>query len=151
LDTTQTKKDSKKVSAEDNTVLTLASQNKTHDQILLYIKPSLTLQMVDLGAAVNFPSRESIPRQFSDHMDWYEGDELQQHPGMKRPGGNRYYPILYVSEFWITYESLKEVNGGLKESKLDVTYEPVPVSICLFNTETPHFSTWYIQLNHCIS
>lgn len=101
----------------DNSVLSQASNNKTHDQILLYMKPSLTLQMVDLGTAVEFPNRQSIPRQFSDHMDWLE------------ESGAMYYPILYVNEFWITYESLKEVNGGLKESKIDVSYEPVAVSL----------------------
>ena len=87
------------------------------------MKPSLTLQLVDLGTAIEFPNRQSIPRQFSDHMDWYEGYE----DGMGTSA--MYYPILYVNEFWITYESLKEVNGGLKESKIDVTYEPVAVRI----------------------
>ena len=87
------------------------------------MKPSLTLQLVDLGTAIEFPNRQSIPRQFSDHMDWYDD-------GMG--AGAMYYPILYVSEFWITYESLKEVNGGLKESKIDVTYEPVAVRTLSF-------------------
>eukprot|EP00804_Cyclotella_cryptica_P018459 CCRYP_004301-RA/>CCRYP_004301-RA protein AED:0.04 eAED:0.04 QI:133/1/1/1/1/0.83/6/2536/429 len=122
----------------DNTLLTLASQNKTHDQILLYIKPSLTLQMVDLGTAVEFPNRESIPRQFAEHMDWYEGEEGAPTSGaaVGSGGGTMHYPILYVSEFWITYDSLKAVNGGLKESKINVVYEPVPVSI-----DTSHFCT----------
>ena len=124
LDTTESNDKAVKSSTpSDNTLLTLASHNKTHDQILLYLKPSLTLQMVDLGTALEFPNRQSIPRQFSDHMDWYEGNNVDAFRG-----GARYYPILYVSEFWITYDSLKEVNGGLKESKIDVTYEPVPVS-----------------------
>jgi hypothetical protein len=118
----------------DKSVLSLASQNTTHDQILLYLKPSLSLQMVDLGTAIEFPNRQSIPRQFADHMDWLDdienGVALNVGNGAHRGGGGgtMYYPILYVSEFWITYESLKEVNGGLKESKIDVTYEPVPVS-----------------------
>ena len=103
----------------DNSVLSLASQNKTHDQILLYIKPSLTLQMVDLGTAITFPNRQSIPRQFSDHMDWVSNGV---------DDGSIYYPILYVNEFWITYESLKEVTGSLKEAKIEVNYEPVSVS-----------------------
>ncbi|EED96134.1 predicted protein [Thalassiosira pseudonana CCMP1335] len=57
-------------------------------------------------------------------MDWYDGEE----DGSRGNNfGELYYPILYVSEFWITYDSLKEVNGGLKESKVDVTVEPVPM------------------------
>ncbi|KAL3790498.1 hypothetical protein ACHAW5_005094 [Stephanodiscus triporus] len=99
---------------DDSSVLTLASLNRTHDQVLLYMKPSLTLQIIDIGT-IDFPTRASIPRQFSDHMDWYEDD----------PARDWYYPILYRSEFWITSASLREVNGTLKESRLDVNFEPV--------------------------
>ncbi|KAL3809667.1 hypothetical protein ACHAXA_004218 [Cyclostephanos tholiformis] len=98
----------------DDSVLTLASLNKTHDQILLYMKPSLTLQIIDFGS-IEFPNRQSIPRQFMDHMDWYDSD----------PTRDWYYPILYQSEFWITSASLREVNGTLKDSRLDVNFEPV--------------------------
>ncbi len=63
-------------------------------------------------------------------MDWYEGED---DGGFESFGGRRelYYPILYGSEFWITYSSLKEVNGTLKESQLDVIFEPVSVSAFL--------------------
>ena len=104
------------VDPNDTTVLTAASLNKTHDQLLVYMKPSLTLQIVDLGP-IDFPTKDGVPAQFNNHMDW-----IEQH------GHDFYYPILYPSEFWITYRSLKEVNGTLKESKLDVTFEPTPVS-----------------------
>lgn len=56
-------------------------------------------------------------------MDWYETE--YEGDGMHRPP--RFYPMLYASEFWVTYESLREVNGTMKESALDVTIEPVPV------------------------
>jgi hypothetical protein len=98
----------------DNSLLTQASLNKTHDQLLLYIKPSLTIQMVEIGQ-IDFPSRTSIPKQISDFMDWYEGD----------PTRDWYYPIIYQSEFWITSSSLREVNGTLRKSTLDVKFEPV--------------------------
>lgn len=130
LDTSseQSSSSSPAIDANDTSVLTTASLNKTHDQMLLYIKPSLSLQLVDMGI-LNFPSRESIPRQFSDHMEWYEGEAN----GFL--GGDSYYPIVYSSEFWITYASLKEVNGTMKESKLDITVGPVPVRfICQFSS-----------------
>lgn len=98
----------------DNSVLTQASLNKTHDQLLLYIKPSLTIQMVEIGQ-IDFQTRTSIPKQISDYMDWYEGD----------PTRDWYYPIIYQSEFWITSSSLREVNGTLRKSTLDVKFEPV--------------------------
>jgi hypothetical protein len=98
----------------DNSILTQASLNKTHDQLLLYIKPSLTIQMVEIGQ-IDFQTRTSIPKQISDYMDWYEGD----------PTRDWYYPIIYQSEFWITSSSLREVNGTLRKSTLDVKFEPV--------------------------
>ena len=99
----------------DSSVLTLASLNKTHDQIMMYMKPSLSLQIVDM--LLDFPDRKAVPKQFSDHMDWFDEGAV--------PGQSLYYPILYSSEFWITYQSLMEVNGTLKESKLEITYQPV--------------------------
>ncbi len=113
-----------KVDSNDKSALTAASLNKTHDQMLLYMKPSLTLQVVDMGT-VDFPTRQSVPRQFSDWMDWYQGEGEGD---SSNPWQDLYYPILYQSEFWITFASLREVNGTLKESQLDVTYEPVSVS-----------------------
>mmetsp|Transcript_29612 Transcript_29612/g.46502 ORF Transcript_29612/g.46502 Transcript_29612/m.46502 type:complete len:733 (+) Transcript_29612:85-2283(+) len=105
----------------DSSILTQASLNKTHDQLLLYIKPSLTIQFVELGT-MDLPPRNNMPKQFSDHMDWYDGEQNEM-----EGNGWLYYPILYHSEFWISYRSLKEVNGTMKESVVDVTLEPVPM------------------------
>ncbi|KAL7495352.1 hypothetical protein ACHAWT_004507 [Skeletonema menzelii] len=105
----------------DSSILTQASLNKTHDQLLLYIKPSLTIQFVELGA-MDLPPRSSMPKQFADHMDWYDGEKNEMDGD-----GWLYYPILYNSNFWISYGSLKEVNGTMKESAVDVTLEPVPM------------------------
>jgi hypothetical protein len=115
--------------AHDDSVLTLASLNRTHDQVLLYVKPSLTLQIVDFGN-IDFPNRASIPLQFADHMDWYDGDPMR----------DWYYPILYRSEFWITSASLREVNGTMKETRLDVNFEPVAVSLERFNRYYPCYA-----------
>ena len=105
----------------DSSILTQASLNKTHDQLLLYIKPSLTIQFVELGT-MELPARHSMPRQFSDHMDWYDGEKNEMNGD-----GFFYYPVLYNSEFWISYGSLKEVNGTMKESEIEVSLEPVPM------------------------
>lgn len=136
------------VDPNDNSLLTKASLNKTHEQLLLYMKPSLTLQLVDFSK-VDFPAKQSVPKQFLDHMDWYTNDNSNNGPPQMQ---DFYYPILYQSEFWITFASLKEVNGSLKESKLDVTYEPSPVSLVAFilcvlvrinHTLTLSFDTMY--------
>jgi hypothetical protein len=107
--------------AHDSSILTKASLNKTHDQTLLYIKPTLTIQFVDLGT-MDLPSRNNMPKQFADHIDWYDGEQNEINGD-----GWLYYPILYNSEFWISYRSLKEVNGTMKESVIEVTVEPVPM------------------------
>ena len=108
------------VEETDDSVLTKASLNKTHEQLLLYIKPSLTLQIVDFGK-LDFASKQAIPTGFANHMDWYTGEEGRGPPAHQ----DLYYPILYQSEFWITFASLKEVNGTMKESELNIAYEPV--------------------------
>uniref|UniRef100_A0A7S1YQU3 Cleft lip and palate transmembrane 1 n=1 Tax=Ditylum brightwellii TaxID=49249 RepID=A0A7S1YQU3_9STRA len=95
----------------DISPLTVASRNTTHDQLLLYAKPSLTLQIVPVE--LQFPQRQSIPPQFSMHMDWYSDYE--------------YYPILYNSEFWIMTDHLVEVNGTIDESVTEMRIEHVPM------------------------
>jgi len=98
----------------DDSPLTTAGRNSTHDQILLYLKPSLTLQLVDISAVPQFPERRSIPPQFGEHMDWLSDDS------------SFYYPILYSSEFWITKSSLRVVNGTLPanaEATVEVRFE----------------------------
>jgi hypothetical protein len=122
------------VDALDSSVLSTASRNKTHDQILLYMKPFVTLQIVDIGS-ISLPHKKNIPTQISSHMDWYEGeegvsDDDQRTNNLHGPKQDLYYPILYQSEFWMTSSSLKELNGTVKESKLDITIESVPVSQC---------------------
>jgi hypothetical protein len=99
----------------DGSVLTQASLNRSSDQILLYLKPSLTLEVVEV--TMNFPSRDRIPQQFSKYMDWYNA--------------THFYPILHSSEFWITKDQLHEVNGTLHESTIDVKFEKAQV--CCFN------------------
>ena len=124
--------------SSDTSVLTMASRNKTHDQILLYMKPFVTLQLVDIGS-ISLPQKKNIPIQIAGHMDWYDGEEgvisdiERQGDGRGFRGPNKqdlYYPILYQSEFWITSSSLKELNGTVTESKLDINVEPVPVRPC---------------------
>lgn len=116
---------SSSVAPDDDSVLTAASLDRSEDRRMLYIKPSLTIQMVDLGA-VGFPSRESVPKQISDHMDWFEAKDARQW-GLGALHSPFYYPVVYGSDFWITYASLKEVNGTLKESQVEVVVEPIPV------------------------
>ena len=99
----------------DESPLSIAERNKTHDQILFYASPSLTLQLVDMKKAPQFPSRNNIPEQFSDHMDWLDDES------------SGYYPVLYPSEFWITKESLLPVNGTTQSITLEATFEPISV------------------------
>ena len=77
---------------------------------------------------IEFTTMESVPKQFSDHMDWYQGEDKECAAADGFPNQDLYYPILYQSEFWIAFGSLKEINGSMKDSELNVNYEPVAVS-----------------------
>ena len=101
-----------KVDETDDSPLTRAGYNTTHDQLLLYATPSLTLQVVDMANTPNFPNRHGMPAQFSDHMDWL--DE-------KSTG---FYPILYNSQFWITKTNLVPLNGSTTEITMEMMLEP---------------------------
>ena len=99
--------------ADDNSPLSLAAKNRTHDKILLYGKPSLTLQFVDMGATPHFTSREAIPANFGDHLDWLDDES------------NGYFPIVYSSEFWISKDSLLPINGTSRDMTVEVAVEPI--------------------------
>lgn len=132
---------------KDTSVLTVASRNKTHDQILLYMKPFVTLQLIDI-ASISLPHKKNIPSQIANHMDWYEGGDGddQGARSFHVPNQDLYYPILYQSEFWMTSGSLKELNGTVKESKLDINVETVPVSPCIL-----HFTALISQSNYALT
>jgi len=92
-------------STEDDSILGKAIKLTEEDVVLAYIKPSVTLEMVDYRAS--FP-RNAIPSQMSELMTFNtEGD---------------YFPILYPSEFWITSKDLVIVNGTLTNTKIELKY-----------------------------
>lgn len=97
----------------DDSPLTLAGRDTANDQLLLYTTPSLTLQVVDMGKTPQFPNRQSIPKQFGDHMDWLHETSTA------------FYPILYSSQFWVTKSMLYPINGSTPEISLEMTLEPV--------------------------
>ena len=103
------------VIAKDASPLTKASADKKEDAILLYLKPTLTLQLIDLNSMPVFPERNKIPAQITNHMNWLNETSTQ------------YYPLLYNSEFWITNEALVEVNDTIKESSIQITFENIKV------------------------
>jgi len=101
---------------DDDTIrspLTIASMNRTHDQMLLYVKPSLTLQLVNVHSMPKFPSRQNIPQQMGKYMDWKVEEDNDGDDGDADGGVELFYPILHNSEFWITMDSMIEVNDIL--------------------------------------
>ena len=101
------------VDETDDSPLTLADLNRTHDQLLLYATPSLTLQVVDMANTPNFPSRHGMPAQFGDHMDWLDENSTG------------FYPILYNSQFWVAKTKLVPLNGSATEITMEMTLEQV--------------------------
>lgn len=95
--------------------LTIASANKTSDVTLLYLLPSLTLQLIDISRLPPFPSKASIPTAMKAHMDWDKTNSFM------------YYPIIYNSEFWIMKDDIIEVNDTVTESVIQFHFEDVKV------------------------
>lgn len=108
---------------DDDTIrspLTIASINRTHDQMLLYVKPSLTLQLVNVYSMPKFPSRKNIPTQMEKYMDWKVEDEDGSDDD-DDGGVELFYPILHNSEFWITMDSMVEVDDTLTKAPTTTT------------------------------
>jgi len=103
-----------RVSRDDKSVLGMAAKNFDEDVTLMYIKPTLTLQLVD-DLPPYFP-KSSLPPQMKDHMDFYVRD-VDDIIG--------YYPILHGSEFWMRKDDLIAVNETLKEVTLDLSVYPI--------------------------
>jgi len=98
--------------SEDNPLI-LGSRNTTHDQVLLFMKPSISLQLVDIDGMFSFPARQNIPVQIGKHMDWIDQTS------------NQFYPIVYSSEFWITNDKLVEVNSTLETATVEVNFDTI--------------------------
>lgn len=84
--------------------LTRASANHSLDTTLLYLKPTLTLQIVDMSS-MPFSDRNKIPAPIGNHMQWLNNTSAQ------------FFPLLYPSDFWITKESLVELNDTIFSEK----------------------------------
>ena len=98
----------------DASPLTRALSNSTQtDAILLYLKPSLTLQLVDMKGMMVFPHRSKIPPPILHDMDWLNET------------ASKYYPLLYSSEFWITSDQLVPINDTIYKSNLQIHLEQV--------------------------
>lgn len=95
--------------------LTIASANKTIDATLLYLLPSLTLQLVDMTRLPQFPSKNSIPMAMKAHMNWDETNPIM------------YYPIIYQSEFWIMKDDMIEVNDTIAKVVMQFHFEDIQV------------------------
>ena len=91
--------------------LTRSSANTTMDARLLYIKPALTLDLVQ--GIPPFTTRSHIPAQISKHMQWTNATSSQ------------HYPLLYSSEFWITKASHIEVNDTIMETNIEIGLKDV--------------------------
>ena len=95
---------------EDNSVLGVATANRSADVWLSYWKPTLHLQQVHM--AQSFP-RGGIPDQFAHQMEFTDTVT-----GM-------YYPVLYVNEFWITNDKMSAINGTRSSLPLEISISTI--------------------------
>eukprot|EP01083_Nonionella_stella_P096353 270842_1 len=101
--------------SECNSDYSIASANTKEDATLLYLKPSLTLQLVDISGMPDFPERKKIPLPILSHMHWLNDSS------------SLYFPIVYSSEFWVANKALVEVNDTLTETEIQLNFENVKV------------------------
>ncbi|GMI36121.1 hypothetical protein TeGR_g15211 [Tetraparma gracilis] len=93
------------VAVVDDTVLGRAAADHEEDQWLMYWKPALTIQVVEMNAAF---ARGGIPPQMSNSMDFADLET------------GAYYPALYFNEFWQTTDRQVAINGTVDEVTLKV-------------------------------
>jgi len=91
--------------------LTIASNNKTHDQNLLYLQKALYIQMVDIYSMSQLPSHSNIPDIIGKYIDWNDQEK------------NQYYPIVYNSHFWNGRNQLIEINDTIHEHSIDIYFD----------------------------
>ena len=130
LSTEDDANDAPAIIPEDASPLTKASADKKEEAVLLYFKPSLTLQLVDMTSMPPFPSKNKIPQSISKHIDWVNDTDIDTDTDGSTSTGTRtekYYPLLYSSEFWIKNDALVEVNDTIHEVDLEITFENVKV------------------------
>ena len=92
---------------EDLSLLGNASRDHDNDVYLSYLKPTLSLQFVQIGEL----PRNTIPKNMLTSMDFVD----------QRSGS--YYPVVYVNEFWMTSDSLSAINGTVDSLPLAITVE----------------------------
>jgi hypothetical protein len=92
-----------------------ASSNKTHDQILLYTKPTLALQLI--SNLPPFVNKDSIPSSIGKFLDWSKDDHTS----------NQHYPLLYHSEFWVRNDMLVEINGTIDHVDIEFSLDSAPM------------------------
>jgi len=91
--------------------LTIASNNKTYDQNLLYLQKALYIQMVDIYSMSQLPSHSNIPDIIGKYIDWNDQEK------------NQYYPIVYNSHFWNGRNQLIEINDTIHEHSIDIYFD----------------------------
>ena len=103
LDNNSSQKASTIVETSDGSVLGSASRKLDEDVVLAYLKPTLSLEVVDYHSP--FP-RGGIPKQFREYMNFDDKTD-------------NYYPILYPSEFWLSSKDLVAINGTITNATLN--------------------------------
>jgi len=103
----------------DDSVLATAARKTTEDVTLLYVKPTLTLHLVE-DTPASF-KKSSIPTPISKDMDFAHP---QEHDSDKLYPSD-YYPILYPSEFWMRHQDTFPVNGTLSNVTLTLYLQPI--------------------------
>ncbi|KAL8610919.1 Cleft lip and palate transmembrane protein 1 like protein [Nucella lapillus] len=84
-------------------------ENKSSFEILSHWHPNLTINILDDHSPW---IRGSVPQPLDEHIDFY-------------PGSNKYYPVVYLNDYWNLNSDYMPINDTTKVLNLTLTYNPI--------------------------
>ncbi|KAK7104349.1 putative lipid scramblase CLPTM1 [Littorina saxatilis] len=84
-------------------------ENQSTYEILSHWHPNLTINFLDDHSPW---MRGSVPQPLDEYIEFY-------------PGANKYYPVIYLNEYWNLNSDYMPVNETVKVLNLTLTYSPI--------------------------
>nr|KAG5704265.1 hypothetical protein BaRGS_012553 [Batillaria attramentaria] len=84
-------------------------ENKSSFEILSHWHPNLTINLLD-DHSPWVPG--SVPQPLDEYIEFY-------------PGGNKYYPVIYLNDYWNLNSDYMPINVTTKMLNLSLTYSPI--------------------------
>lgn len=84
-------------------------KNKIHEEVISHWHPNLTINMVYDHTGW---TRDAVPSPMDEYIDF-------------QPNSGRYYPIVYLNDYWNLLRDYQPINETVKTVHLSLTYQPI--------------------------